>query len=1704
MTTESIKGDNKTRLNEDKMGNSRSYSNETDFVKADKDKDAEGLIRAISAEFDVVMGSSERVKSSCLMLLNLLNSPPSQSDIECLKKLIPLFPKKMGAIVTPLFDLFCGIAESVNDPWPFLQALLSVRDKDLVIRALDLTASLSQSGILKADVQVLYFLADKIEDDDTPLSNPEAITAAAETVKCFSGDSLVPKSSEDAVTGIFLHHTDIRLRMLAARILDLSGEPVPEQTALSILGEDAFPFFKPYLLHTRASYSNLICLIPVPCEAAPSLSRMRSAELSCGVDMLKEVVSLMGWPGLNYGITCDRLVNIKAGSSFPLTVSDAEAFLFDSVNNVSRENELLFFTGHGGLPAGVREKKQDKDPVMLFRAYNLSHARILPEFTETEQLTPEKINRMLSEMDRIVDDYLILFSSYSTESVILPDVYGKLKKKILGKIEGVEVSDGASPELSRLVLMFEDPSDLGAVETLHGLKRYLHQKGLRLGFRLVDTSCAMNRTVSLAISSDKKNLNLVSSISYIDFEPDKEDADPADLPYPVKIAADAYSRQMLRGVKDFPNIKIFCYGSEVNYYISFRSHPAFLRINFSHPLNGGMIDLEYYGVSKTEIDKHPDLSLDAIKYFFSYLGFDVDIEQTHIRVRYDKNRTMDTEDLYEKAEMIFNLVPYFMDIDWTICSLDLSKSARDLVVKAWAGFFKKWGVLPMDQILTEDRRSIIAGLSSGYAGEQVIIWNGKEPYADHLSSSLPDDLIQCLNESLKKLGMDMHRFSFLSSGSEIGQLQIEKQVLSPFREACSLGGIVKEKDGLSQPSPDLFQYEWESSCFAGILGGSEDEIASSYRLARLVEPLETNTYFINSGSINGYRVQYATVPVSGRAAGVYILRDEEGHICFSFYTEGSILCRKRENTDSSWISNSSTDAVRLFNLLRKGNCLMPGMDIADAAPEKALSAAYKFRQTSRKRENIIFKGERIIKGVKVSPGRTVGRVLFDDGNRSPEDFKGKILVTPEIHPEDNALIYNSAGIVTTGGGILSHAALTAVQFKKPSLIIHGKWEITPSGRMNLLSYFFKFQDENKECSGYKITARSIITRNSYYVREGDFAVLDSDEGILSILGQGEDTVKFHESFTHFCENTESLMAVKDTQLILTLRGRRLRALYHLEKLLAGISDPFLACHIVYELLVSEHLSFNRGNRNEKVDLISIILKNPDTGKPAGEYLLDIFKNLNLRHHALFDEIKKQLSSYGNVYERLFIRLKLLKVRRALKEACKLLNDCGFKNAVLDESVNEDIDELFTAFFKNKVKSLSIDAEKYYLSGMFHLARHLSLQIERLDSLLKTRSANDEPVKEIMEKIISGDEISFNRVNKKLILNSRECGIEVSKLTGWKAANLSEVERLEGEGLVPPWFAVTDNALGMVLDLPCCLPAENKTGDPASCLKDVIKSIVKRTDIDDMQKSRKIARVWEELALPDDLVSRIIAAYRGLQDNSCSTPCYVSVRSSAGDEDQEASTNAGLFDTFLYVRGEKDVIKYLKKVWAGFWGERAIYQRSLAGAHQEMPGGGVIIQRLISSRVSGVLQTINAAEGRPKELVINAGLGLGQGIVSGRVPGDQIFVEKEKNSMENPGEQVKFRYFTREKIRQAVFNKWEGRGVVYSSTPHHRRLRPALKYGEICTLARLAWKLETAYGYPLDIEFCFENDRLWILQCRPVAGFMKILQETIKYYPLACE
>jgi pyruvate,water dikinase len=332
--------------------------------------------------------------------------------------------------------------------------------------------------------------------------------------------------------------------------------------------------------------------------------------------------------------------------------------------------------------------------------------------------------------------------------------------------------------------------------------------------------------------------------------------------------------------------------------------------------------------------------------------------------------------------------------------------------------------------------------------------------------------------------------------------------------------------------------------------------------------------------------------------------------------------------------------------------------------------------------------------------------------------------------------------------------------------------------------------------------------------------------------------------------------------------------------------------------------------------------------------------------------------------------------------------------------------------------------------------------------------------------------------------------------------------LRSGAAVPPWFVITNRAFEEMLDVEVDSTAVATKGDlpVRQTLREAIDAVLSRQNLDHRQKSNQIQALWDNTSMPERLAAEVRDGCRRLQAAETPTASseaddpmdYLAIRSSTREEDAEIAARAGEFETFLFIRGEDLILSYLKRAWSGLWTERAIHNRSVLSVDPERVGGGVIVQKIVWSRVSGVLQTSNLAAHETREMVINAALGLGEGVVSGTVAADHVIVMKEGDLEKGP---LRFRYVTADKRDRIVFNQRAGVGTIRAETLYHQRLRPALEYVELCELVAEAARLEAAYGYPLDIEFGIEDAQLWILQVRPVTAFLAAYEETVRRYPL---
>ena len=83
---------------------------------------------------------------------------------------------------------------------------------------------------------------------------------------------------------------------------------------------------------------------------------------------------------------------------------------------------------------------------------------------------------------------------------------------------------------------------------------------------------------------------------------------------------------------------------------------------------------------------------------------------------------------------------------------------------------------------------------------------------------------------------------------------------------------------------------------------------------------------------------------------------------------------------------------------------------------------------------------------------------------------------------------------------------------------------------------------------------------------------------------------------------------------------------------------------------------------------------------------------------------------------------------------------------------------------------------------------------------------------------------------------------------------------------------------------------------------------------------------------------------------------------------------------------------MQKCWASLFTARAVYYRKKQGFNTEQVGIAVVVQKMINGQTSGIMFTAEPT-GDETKIVIEAGFGLGEAIVSGSVTPDTYTVDK---------------------------------------------------------------------------------------------------------------
>ena len=298
-------------------------------------------------------------------------------------------------------------------------------------------------------------------------------------------------------------------------------------------------------------------------------------------------------------------------------------------------------------------------------------------------------------------------------------------------------------------------------------------------------------------------------------------------------------------------------------------------------------------------------------------------------------------------------------------------------------------------------------------------------------------------------------------------------------------------------------------------------------------------------------------------------------------------------------------------------------------------------------------------------------------------------------------------------------------------------------------------------------------------------------------------------------------------------------------------------------------------------------------------------------------------------------------------------------------------------------------------------------------------------------------------------------IDVS-IAGGKGASLGEMTRVKMP--VPPGFVVLADAFDRFL-------AETDLDvEVAAILKKVNYKDINSVD----KASNTIRDLLADANFPEDIGTAIKKDFIKLGAE------FVAVRSSATAEDSSVASWAGELETYLDTN-KRMLLENVKKCWSSLFTPRAIFYRQEKKLLKTKVSVAVVIQKMIESEISGIVFTVHPVTRDKNQMIIEAGWGLGEAIVSGQVTPDAYVIDKRDFSIID---------INIAKQKMMIIRK-AGGGIKHAAVPKAKQERQKLNGKQIIELAKICANIEKHYKKPQDIEWAFAKGKFYITQSRPI-------------------
>ena len=294
------------------------------------------------------------------------------------------------------------------------------------------------------------------------------------------------------------------------------------------------------------------------------------------------------------------------------------------------------------------------------------------------------------------------------------------------------------------------------------------------------------------------------------------------------------------------------------------------------------------------------------------------------------------------------------------------------------------------------------------------------------------------------------------------------------------------------------------------------------------------------------------------------------------------------------------------------------------------------------------------------------------------------------------------------------------------------------------------------------------------------------------------------------------------------------------------------------------------------------------------------------------------------------------------------------------------------------------------------------------------------------------------------------------IAGGKGASLGEMTNAKMP--VPPGFVILAGAFDRFLE--------------ETDLEQDIKAQLKKVNYNDVNSVDKTSAVIRDLindaSIPKDLQKEFLDEFKKTKAK------FVAVRSSATAEDSSVASWAGELESYLNTT-EKTLLANIKNCWSSLFTPRAIFYRKEKGLIDSHVSVAVVVQKMVESDVSGICFTVHPVTEDNKQIIIEAGFGLGEAIVSGSITPDSYVLDKRNYSTIDANIAKQER-----KIIRCL-----KKGVKWVKVDKREQEKQKLSDKQIVELAKICAGIEKHYKKPQDIEWALEKGKFYIVQSRPI-------------------